>query len=83
MLCVRDIYFVMINLVITTKSDFSKVDRSCSCLIDDTAKLERIVCVHEPAYALNKLVVCVGFIEACWALDQVNINLIQVTKVIY
>jgi hypothetical protein len=25
-------------------------------------------------YALNELVICVGFIEACWPLDQVNIN---------
>jgi len=71
MLCVRDICFVMINLVLITKSDYNKIDRSCSCLMDlvsakivDPAKLERIARVHESVYALNELVICVEFIEA-------------------
>ena len=34
MLCIRDIYFVMINLVLITKSDYNNIDRSCSCLMD-------------------------------------------------
>jgi len=72
MLCVRDIYFVMINLVLITQSDYNNIDRSCSCFMDlvsakivDRVKLKRIARVHESAYALNKLVVCVEFIEAC------------------
>jgi len=48
-----------------------------SAKIVDSVKLKRIVHVHESAYALNKLVVCVEFIKARWPLDQVNIDLIQ------
>jgi hypothetical protein len=34
MLRVRDIYFIMINMVIKAKSSYNKVDRSCSCFMD-------------------------------------------------
>jgi len=54
-----------------------------SAKIVDPVKLKRIARVHESAYALNELVVCVEFIEAQWPLDQVNIDLIQIMKVIY
>ena len=71
MLCVRDIYFVMINLVLITKSDCNNINRSCSCLMDpvsakivDRVKLKRIVRVHGSIYALNELVIYVEFIEA-------------------
>ena len=75
MLCIRDIYFVMINLVLITKYNYNNIDRSCSCRTDpsakivDPVKLKRIARVHESAYALNELVVCVEFIEARWPLD--------------
>jgi len=76
MLCIRDIYLVMINLVLITKSDYNNMDRSCSCLMDpvsakivDPVKLKRIARVHESVYALNELVICVDFIEARWPLD--------------
>jgi len=54
-----------------------------SAKIVDPDKLKRIAWVHDSAYALNELVVCVEFIEARWTLDQVNIDLIQIMKVIY
>jgi hypothetical protein len=76
MLCIRDIYLVMINLVLITKSDYNNMDRSCSCLmhpvsakIVDPVNLKRIARVHESVYALNELVICVDFIEARWPLD--------------
>jgi hypothetical protein len=56
---------------------------SVSAKIVDPAKLERIARVHESVYVLNELVVCVELIEACWPLDQVNVDLIQIMKVIY
>ena len=90
MLYVWDIYFVIINLVLITKSNYNNIDRSCSCFIDlvsakivDPVKLKRIVYVHESAYASNELVVCVELIEARWLLDQVNIDLIQIMNIIY
>ena len=77
-------------LASTTKSDYNNIDRSCSCLMDpvsakivDPVKLKRIARMYESVYALNELVVCVEFIEACWPLDQVYIDLIQIIKVIY
>jgi len=54
-----------------------------SAKIVDLVKRKRIVRMHEPIYALNELVICVEFIEARWPLDQVNIDLIQIMKVIY
>ena len=36
-----------------------------------------------PIVVLNELVFCVEFIETRWPLDQVNIDLIQIMKVIY
>jgi len=54
-----------------------------SAKIVDPVKLKRIARVYESPYALNELVVCVEFIEARWPLDQVNIDLIQIIKVIY
>jgi len=58
-------------LALITKSDYNNIDRSFSYLMDpvsakivDPDKLKRIACVHESTYALNKLVVCVEFIEA-------------------
>jgi hypothetical protein len=53
-----------------------------SAKIVDPVKLKRIARVHESAYALNELVVYIEFIEAHWPLDQVNIDLIQIMKVI-
>jgi len=54
-----------------------------STKIVDPVKFKRIARMYESAYALNELVVCVEFIEARWPLDQVNIDLIQIMKVIY
>ena len=77
-------------MVLIAKSDYNNINRSYSCFIDpisakivDPVKLKQIVHVHESAYVLNELVVCVEFIEARWPLDQVNIDLIQIIKVIY
>jgi hypothetical protein len=36
-----------------------------------------------PMMALNELVICIEFIEARWPLDQVNIDLTKIIKVIY
>ena len=54
-----------------------------SAKIVDPVKLKWIACVYESAYALNELIVCVEFIKARWSVDQVNIDLIQIMKVIY
>jgi len=54
-----------------------------STKIVDPPKLKRVARVHESVYALNKIVICVEFIEDRWPLDQVNIDLTKIIKVIY